>query len=94
MYVNVCSAKGGSRICGKPILRSTVPSLCSVHYQKTQKDVAKALRKGGVNIPLSIKVAPNFHLLVAEYVREIQAKRIEARDKNKGKIAVKEEPGS
>lgn len=59
--------------CGKPVLRATVPSLCPVHYQKVQKQIAQALKKAGVNS--SSKPAPKFHALVAEGVKEIQARR-------------------
>ncbi|KAL5781067.1 hypothetical protein ACOSP7_006096 [Xanthoceras sorbifolium] len=42
------SAQAGPITCGKPILRSTVPSLCNVHFQKAQKHVTRALKKAGV----------------------------------------------
>lgn len=69
------SAMAGPITCGKPILRSTVPSLCSVHFQKAQKHVNRALKKAGLNNSSSNKLAPKFHVVVAEYVRQIQAKR-------------------
>ncbi|GMY32362.1 INO80 complex subunit D-like [Fagus crenata] len=37
----------GPLTCGKPILRSTVPSLCSNHFQKAQKHVTRTLKQAG-----------------------------------------------
>ncbi|KAF6161308.1 hypothetical protein GIB67_009195 [Kingdonia uniflora] len=84
---NIKSAHTGPVHCGKPILKATVPSLCSVHFQKAQKHVARALKKAGLHIPLSSKLAPKFHVIVAESVRQINAKRRERRA-NAGKIVV------
>ncbi|KAM0045014.1 putative DNA-binding domain, KAT8 regulatory NSL complex subunit 2 [Helianthus debilis subsp. tardiflorus] len=61
--------------CGKPVLRSIVPSLCSIHYLKAQQHVVRALRKAGLNITSMNKSGPKFHVVVTEYVREIQEKR-------------------
>ncbi|KAF2300181.1 hypothetical protein GH714_010447 [Hevea brasiliensis] len=61
------SAQSGPITCGKPILRSTVPSLCTVHFQKAQKHVTRALKKAGLNVSSSSKLAPKFHVIVAEY---------------------------
>lgn len=69
------SAQAGPITCGKPILRSTAPSLCTIHVQKAQKHVTQALRKAGLNVSSSSKLAPKFHVIVTEYVRQIQAKR-------------------
>ncbi|PRQ24543.1 putative KAT8 regulatory NSL complex subunit 2 [Rosa chinensis] len=77
--------------CGKPILRSTTPSLCTVHFQKAQKHVTRALRKAGLNVSSSSKLAPKFHVIVAEYIRQIQSTRRAARKENKSKVAIKEE---
>jgi hypothetical protein len=52
-----------------------VPSLCNVHLQKAQQHVTRALKKAGLNVSSSNKLAPKFHVVVAEYVREIQGKR-------------------
>ncbi|TXG72872.1 hypothetical protein EZV62_001451 [Acer yangbiense] len=81
----------GPITCGKPILRSTVPSLCNVHFQKAQKHVTRALKKAGHNVSSSSKLAPKFHVIVSEYVREIQAKRRNELKKNRNKVVVKEE---
>ncbi|XP_031283887.1 INO80 complex subunit D-like [Pistacia vera] len=67
------SAQAGPITCGKPILRSTVPALCTVHFQKAQKHVTRALKKAGLNVSSSSKLAPKFHVIVAEYIRQIQA---------------------
>ncbi|GMH08708.1 hypothetical protein Nepgr_010548 [Nepenthes gracilis] len=61
------SAQTGPIICGKPIMRSRVPSLCNVHLQKAQKHVAQALKKARLNVSSSSKLAPKFHVIVAEY---------------------------
>ncbi|KAG2720906.1 hypothetical protein I3760_02G056000 [Carya illinoinensis] len=88
------SAQAGPITCGKPILRSTIPSLCSVHFQKAQKHVTRALKKAGLNVSSSSKLAPKFHVLVAEYVRQIQAKRRALRRENRIEVLVKEEIAS
>ncbi|ESR63253.1 hypothetical protein CICLE_v10013985mg, partial [Citrus x clementina] len=54
--------------CGKPIIKSTSPALCSVHFQKAQKHVNRALKKAGLNVSSSSKLAPKFHVIVAEYI--------------------------
>ena len=72
------SAQTGQIVCGKPVLRSAVPSLCPVHFQKAQRHVSQALKKAGLTMTSSSKLAPKFHVIVAEYVRQIQAKRREA----------------
>ncbi|POO03373.1 KAT8 regulatory NSL complex subunit [Trema orientale] len=88
------SAQAGPITCGKPILRSTAPSLCSVHFQKAQKHVTRALKKAGLNVSSSSKLAPKFHVIVAEYVRQIQAKRRALQKANRNKAVVKEESAS
>lgn len=67
------SSPTGPILCGKPILRSAVPSYCALHFQKAEKHVARALKKAGLNS--TSKLAPKFHVVVAEYVRQIQNKR-------------------
>ncbi|KAL3523285.1 hypothetical protein ACH5RR_016119 [Cinchona calisaya] len=69
------SSPTGPILCGKPILRSTVPSYCALHFQKAEKHVARALKKARHNVSSTSKLAPKFHVLVAEYVRQIQNKR-------------------
>ncbi|KAJ6866172.1 INO80 complex subunit D-like [Populus alba x Populus x berolinensis] len=84
------SAQAGPITCGKPILRSTVPSLCTIHVQKAQKHVTQALRKAGLNVSSSSKLAPKFHVIVTEYVRQIQFKRKAAERGNRSKVMDKE----
>uniref|UniRef100_A0A7N0TT27 KAT8 regulatory NSL complex subunit 2 n=1 Tax=Kalanchoe fedtschenkoi TaxID=63787 RepID=A0A7N0TT27_KALFE len=69
------SAQAGPIICGKPILRSSTPSVCQGHLQKTQQQISRALKKAGLNVNTSNKVAPKFHLILAEYTCQIQKKR-------------------
>lgn len=71
------NGQSGPIFCGKPILKTIVPSLCSNHFQKAEKHVARALRKAGpgLNITSPCKFAPKLHVVVAEYVRQIQSKR-------------------
>ncbi|XVF08375.1 hypothetical protein REPUB_Repub06bG0221200 [Reevesia pubescens] len=88
------SAHAGPITCGKPILRSTIPSLCTVHFQKAQKHVNRALKKAGLNVSSSTKLAPKFHVIVAEYAHQIQAKRRAVRKGITSKAAIKEESGS
>ena len=90
-FFSLYSAQAGPITCGKPIMRSTVPSLCSIHFQKAQKNVTRALKKAGLNVSTSSKLASNFHVIVAEYVRQIQAKRRSAKRVNRSKVVVKEE---
>lgn len=74
-YVTKSSPTGPPTLCMKPILRSTVPSICPLHLQKAEKHVTRALRKAGLNVTSTSKLAPKFHVVVAEYVRQIQSKR-------------------
>ncbi|XP_058102360.1 uncharacterized protein LOC131246347 [Magnolia sinica] len=85
------SAPTGPIICGKPVLRAAVPSLCTVHFQMAQKHVSRALKKAGLNTSSSSKLAPKFHVIIAEYVRQIQAKRREERRHIIDNVVVKEE---
>lgn len=67
--------QGGLVTCGRPIIKSAAPSLCNMHLQKCQKNIAAAYRKVGFNPSLTGKVTPKFSVLVAECVRQIQDKR-------------------
>ncbi|XP_022767854.1 INO80 complex subunit D-like [Durio zibethinus] len=88
------SAHAGPITCGKPILRSTIPSLCAVHFQKAQKHVNRALKKAGLNVSSSSKLASKFHVIVAEYVHQIQAKRRAAPKGITSKATIEEESAS
>ncbi|KAL4297045.1 hypothetical protein GQ457_12G008200 [Hibiscus cannabinus] len=86
------SAHAGPITCGKPILRSAIPSLCTVHFQKTQKNVNRALKKANISVSSSSKLAPIFHVVVAEYVHQIQTKRRAAASRGiTNTAAIKEE---
>lgn len=71
----VKSGQTGPLICGKPVLKAAVPSLCTVHFQKAQKHVAHSLKRAGLNTSSSSKLAPKFHLIISEYVNYIQSQR-------------------
>ncbi|XWS67332.1 hypothetical protein CRYUN_Cryun05aG0278000 [Craigia yunnanensis] len=88
------SAHAGPITCGKPILKSTIPSLCTVHFLKAQKHVNRALKKAGLNVSSSSKLAPKFHVIVAECVHQIQAKRRAALKGITSKATIKEENAS
>lgn len=87
-------AQQGPILCGRPILRSTVPSLCNIHFPKAQKDVKHALKKAGLNGTSSSKLAPKFHVILAEYVHLIQSKRKAAQKCNNKSVVIKEEATS
>lgn len=88
------SGQTGPILCGKPILRSMVPSLCPMHFQKAERHVARALKKAGLNVTSPSKVAPKLHVVVAEYVRQIQTKRRAAQKAAIAKVNIKEEKTS
>ncbi|KAF5759951.1 putative DNA-binding domain, KAT8 regulatory NSL complex subunit 2 [Helianthus annuus] len=85
------SSQAGPIICGKPILKCTVPSLCTPHFQKAEKHVARALKKAGLNTSSTSKLAPKFHVIIAEYVRQIQSNRRIIEKEIKENLEVKEE---
>ncbi|XP_010930914.2 uncharacterized protein [Elaeis guineensis] len=87
----VKSAPTGSIICGKPVLRAEVPSLCSMHFKRAQKSVSQALKKAGLNLLTSSKSTPNFHVIIAECIHQIQSKRRAALGTAAENIAVKDE---
>ncbi|KAL2453401.1 hypothetical protein Adt_49098 [Abeliophyllum distichum] len=87
---SIKSSPTGPILCGKPILRSTVPSYCPLHFQKAEKHVARALKKAGLNVSSTSKLAPKFHVVVAEFVRQIQSKR-SAQKVTLGSAEVKQE---
>ncbi|XP_024985017.1 INO80 complex subunit D-like [Cynara cardunculus var. scolymus] len=83
------SAQTGPITCGKPILRSIVPCLCHLHFQKAQQHVSRALKKAGLNIVNTNKVVPKFHVVVTEYVRIIQDRRKNASRANRKNVMPK-----
>ncbi|KMZ59391.1 hypothetical protein ZOSMA_69G00890 [Zostera marina] len=70
------SAQSGPIVCGKPVLKTAVPSLCPVHFQRAQRHVIQALKKAGLNTSSSSWLAPKFHVIISEAVQHIEAKRI------------------
>ncbi|KAJ0261942.1 KAT8 regulatory NSL complex subunit 2 [Hirschfeldia incana] len=84
-------APAGPLLCGKPTLASTVPALCNVHFQKSQKLVAKALKDAGHSGSSTTKPPPKLHVIVAAFVHHIQTKRKNPRSEGKLKSEVKEE---
>lgn len=88
------SSTTGPILCGKPILRSTVPSYCPTHFQKAEKHMVRALKKAGLNVSSTSKPAPKLHVIVAEFVHQIQHKRRAAQKVNLEKAEVKEESNS
>ncbi|KAJ0836517.1 putative DNA-binding domain, KAT8 regulatory NSL complex subunit 2 [Helianthus annuus] len=87
----VQSLQAGPIICGKTVLKCTVPPLCPNHYQKAEKHVTRALKKAGLNVSSTNKVAPKFHILIAESVRQIQISRRIAEKEMQEYLEIKEE---
>ncbi|CAK8574419.1 unnamed protein product [Lathyrus sativus] len=79
----IATSADGPVECQKPILSSTTPSYCTVHMRMAEMHLAMALNKAGLNISPTDKVGPNFHELVPEFVRQIQAKRRAMRGKGR-----------
>ncbi|KAG8481349.1 hypothetical protein CXB51_026283 [Gossypium anomalum] len=78
------------QLCKKPILRSINPPHCPVHAQAAEKHLQRALKRAGLNVSSPSKLAPKLHVVVAEYVRQIQSKRREAQRKSASKIKIEE----
>ncbi|KAL4291862.1 hypothetical protein GQ457_14G001510 [Hibiscus cannabinus] len=78
------------QICKKPVLRSINPPHCTVHAQAAEKHLARALKRAGLNVSSPSKLAPKLHVVVAEYVRQIQTKRREAQQTSVSKIKIEE----
>lgn len=53
--------------------------------------MARALKKAGLGATSTSKLAPKFHVIVAEFVNQIQAKRRAARKETKASVEAKEE---
>ncbi|XP_058774505.1 uncharacterized protein LOC131648797 [Vicia villosa] len=87
----IARSAAGPVTCQKPIISSTTPSYCTVHMKKAEMHLAMALKKAGLNISPTDKVSPEFHELVPEFVRQIQAKRRAMRGKECKTVIKKEE---
>ncbi|EXC24917.1 hypothetical protein L484_011783 [Morus notabilis] len=83
------SMQSGPLKCCKPILRSTAPPLCPTHFQKGEKCLIRDLRKAGLNVSSLTNLAPKFHVIVAEYICQIQSKRRAARKASVRKVEPK-----
>ncbi|XP_073116443.1 uncharacterized protein [Elaeis guineensis] len=84
------SPQHGQVFCGKPVLKAAMPSLCHVHYQKIQRNMSQAFKKAGLHASCSSRPAPKFNVLIAECVRQIQARRRETLDATTDNIAQEE----
>ncbi|CAL0332934.1 unnamed protein product [Lupinus luteus] len=65
----------GPSFCNKPVLRCTVPPACPAHCQRGEKCLLFAIKRAGYNLPNNRKPNPKLHLVVSEFVRQIQKKR-------------------
>ncbi|XP_038990698.1 uncharacterized protein LOC120113704, partial [Hibiscus syriacus] len=63
---------------------------CPVHAQAAEKYLQRALKRAGLNVPSPIKLAPKLHVVVVEYVRQIQTRRREAQRRSVSKIKIEE----
>ncbi|PPS20351.1 hypothetical protein GOBAR_AA00240 [Gossypium barbadense] len=86
MLYRGCNFPIKGQLCKKPILRSINPPHCPVHAQAAEKHLQRALKRAGLNVSSPSKLAPKLHVVVAEYVRQIQSKRREAQRKSASKI--------
>ncbi|XP_026664420.2 INO80 complex subunit D-like isoform X2 [Phoenix dactylifera] len=89
-YVTRSGPQNGQVFCGKPVLRAAMPSLCHVHFQKTQRNILQALKRSGLHTSCSSRPAPKFNVLIAECVRQIQARRRETLNAATNNIAQEE----
>ncbi|XP_020228698.1 INO80 complex subunit D [Cajanus cajan] len=65
----------GPSFCNKPALRSVVPPACPNHYQYGEKCLARALRRAGLGNTIPTNRKLKFHVIVSEFVHQIQKKR-------------------
>uniref|UniRef100_A0ACD5TK69 Uncharacterized protein n=1 Tax=Avena sativa TaxID=4498 RepID=A0ACD5TK69_AVESA len=80
----------GQIACNRPILKASVPSLCNIHLVKSQRYISQAYKKVGFNPPPTGQISPDFSVLVAECVRQIQTRRRESRSAAEGKKCPKD----
>ncbi|URE10856.1 hypothetical protein MUK42_24308 [Musa troglodytarum] len=64
--------------CGKPVLRAAVPPFCTLHIQKARNHLSQVFSREGFRVYSSGKPAPGFHVIIAEYIRQIQINRRKA----------------
>lgn len=75
-------------------MSARVPAYCNVHMQLGQMHLTRTLQGAGLNISSASEVQPQLHLLIAEFVRQIQAKRRKIRTEEDCKSVVKKEDGT
>ncbi|KAG6763845.1 hypothetical protein POTOM_031288 [Populus tomentosa] len=90
LYSLMFIAQGWPVLCQKPVLISTVPSLCSMHFQKAERQVTRGLKKEGLSFSSPSKLASKLHVVVTEFVRQIQTKRRAALKENVSEDHTKE----
>ncbi|KAM7260441.1 hypothetical protein ACFE04_016182 [Oxalis oulophora] len=69
------SAQSGPQRCLKPILKSTVPSICAADFPKAQKHFTLAMKRVGHNVSPSTLANPDLHVMLKEFVRHIVTNR-------------------
>lgn len=90
----IASTQAGPVTCRKPILSTRVPAYCNVHMQLGQMHLTRALQGEGLNISSASEVQPQLHHLIAEFVRQIQAKRRKVQSEEECTSVVKKEDGT
>ncbi|KAL9323773.1 hypothetical protein ACSQ67_008630 [Phaseolus vulgaris] len=67
----------GPSFCNKPVLKSVVPAACPSHHQFGERCLARALRRAGLGnaIPNNRKPTVKLHVVVSEFVHQIQKQR-------------------
>ncbi|KAJ6909908.1 hypothetical protein NC652_020805 [Populus alba x Populus x berolinensis] len=68
---DIKSAQGRPVLCQKPVLISTVSSLCSMHFQKAERQVARALKKEGLSFSSPSKLASKLHVNLDVYALKL-----------------------
>ena len=61
-----------------------------MHFQKAKRQVARALKKEGLSFSSPSKLASKLHVVVTEFVRQIQTKRRAALKENVSEDHTKE----
>jgi hypothetical protein len=62
-----------------------------MHCQKAERLVGRALKKAGLSVSSPSKLAPKLHVIVTEFVRQIQTKRRAALKENVSEDHIKED---
>ncbi|KMZ60089.1 hypothetical protein ZOSMA_60G00330 [Zostera marina] len=75
-YVIKSSAQSKPIACGKPYMRSTVPTYCSFHFDMAKNYLSQALKKSISNQTSSGRIAPKAHEVVYKLIQCAQHNRI------------------